>query len=469
MRLFEHQQKGTKRQMKKIWLYLAVLSVALTGGGCGFTDTPNELMRAPAADVNQQSINQAVMQFLPPGSQLTVPLNPAESSAVALHDLTGNGSPEVIAFYKTEKTDYEIGVLVLSQSGGNWKKTASFTGIGRELDYVDYVDMTGDGIPEMLIGWGGGDGLNKELSVYSLKENQPVELLKQPYSVMAVGDLAGNREQELALVVHDNNNLVSKAEVYGPTDGKLSKWTEIQLDGNVNGYEQAVIGKASPTKNGIFIEAGLGAHSAMTELLILENGQLLRPLAGTREEMELTFKPYSLYSEDINDDGIIEIGIHTQPPGTDEMAMAEIPWISSYYQWDGKSGLKHMEDHFQSTRLGIDFRIPDKWKDKFTVERNPDSNSTVAHMVYYGQNGEQKATLLTFQSIPQQEWAKMEKSSEGKQTPYLVLSEQGKQVLVAIQPQKPDNLSSAALREYNAMLLTSDEIRQLFRPLKMQL
>lgn len=156
-----------------------------------------------------------------------MPLNPAESSAVALHDLTGNGSPEVIAFYKTEKTDYEIGVLVLSQSGGNWKKTASFTGIGRELDYVDYVDMTGDGIPEMLIGWGGGDGLNKELSVYSLKENQPVELLKQPYSVMAVGDLAGNQEQELALVVHDNNNLVSKAEVYGPTDGKLSKWTEI--------------------------------------------------------------------------------------------------------------------------------------------------------------------------------------------------------------------------------------------------
>ncbi|USG66261.1 VCBS repeat-containing protein [Brevibacillus ruminantium] len=453
--------------MKKLGLSLAILSVILTGG-CGFTDTPTELMRAPAADGNQQSINQAVMQFLPPGSQLTVPLHPEESSAVSLQDLTGDGSPEVIAFYKTEKTDYEIGVLVLTQSGGNWKKAASFSGIGRELDYVQYVDLTGDGIPEMLIGWGGGDGLNKELSVYSFKENTPQELLKQSYTVMAVGDLIGDEQQELTLIIHDHSSLTSKAEVYGATDNTLTKWTEISLEGSINGYEKAIIGKASATTKGIFIEAGLGAHSAMTELLIFDDGHLRRPLANLGEENP-TFKPYSLYSEDINGDGIIEIGIHTQPPGTDDLSMAEIPWIASYYQWDGGTGLTHVEDHFQSYNLGFDFRIPEKWKDKFTVERNPDPGVNVVHMVYNGQNGENKATLLTFQMIPQQEWAKMEKSFEGKQTPYLVLSEASKKVLVAIQPQKPGNLSGAALREYNSLLLTTDEIRQLFRPLKMPL
>lgn len=451
--------------MKKIWLSLAGLSLLWTGG-CGLTDTPTELMRAPAADVNQQSINQAVMQFLPPGSQLTVPLQPEESSAVSLHDLTGDGSPEVIAFYKTEKTDYEIGVLVLSQNGGSWKKTASFTGIGRELDYVQYVDMTGDGIAEMLVGWGGGDGLNKELSVYSFHENNPQELLKQSYSVMAVGDLDGDEQEELVLIVHDHSNLTSKAEVYGITEGMLAKRTEIALEGNVNGYEAAVIGKASAEKKGIFIEAGMGAHSAMTELLIYEDGQLHRPLVAAGKEIDLTFKPYSLGSEDINDDGIIEIGIHTQPPGTDELPMAEVPWISSYYQWRGGTELSHIEDHFQSQTLGFDFRIPEKWKDKYTIEQNPDPGSAVVHMMYYGQNGENKATLLTFQAMPQAEWAKIEKSFEGKQTPYLVLSEQNKQVLVAIQPQKPGHLGGQALREYNAMLLTSDEIRHLFRTLK---
>jgi len=94
-------------------------------GGCGLTDTPNELMRAPSADGDQQTINQAVMQFLPPGSQLTVPLRPDESSAVSLLDLDGGGSPEVTASYKTKKPDYEIGVLILSQKQGSWSKLAS--------------------------------------------------------------------------------------------------------------------------------------------------------------------------------------------------------------------------------------------------------------------------------------------------------------------------------------------------------
>ncbi|MCI1113916.1 hypothetical protein MOQ26_23180, partial [Stenotrophomonas maltophilia] len=95
-----------------------------------------------------------------------------------------------------------------------------------------------------------------------------------------------------------------------------------------------------------FIEAGLGAHSASTDLLLWDNGQLRNPLKKSEGEMDLTFKPYSLYSEDINGDGIIEIGVSTQPPGTDDLSMAEIPWISSYFQWDGKTGIRHVEDHY---------------------------------------------------------------------------------------------------------------------------
>lgn len=451
--------------MKKTWLLPAALAVFTSG--CGLYDTPNELMRAPLADANQQSINQAVMQFLPPGSQLTVPLHPEEASAVSLQDLTGDGTPEVVAFYKTEKTDYEIGVLVLSQKGGKWKKTASFTGIGSELDYVQFVDVTGDSVPEMLIGWGGGEGLNKELSVYSWQQEQMRELLKQPYAVMAVGDLTGDNQVELALVFHDHNALTSKAEVYGLKDGQLGKLTELPLEGAVNGYEQATIGRATPTQSAIFVEAGMGAHSGMTEFLVWQNGKLVRPLAKANGDIDLTFKPYVLPSEDINDDGIVEIGIHAQPPGTDELPMAEIPWIASYYQWDGAAGLRHVEDHYQAYHMGTDFRIPAKWNDKYTIEEDRDPASPSVRLLYYGQGGKEKATLLTLQAVPQKDWTKVEASLKEKQTPYIVLTEQGKQVVVAIQPQEANGLSGGALREYNAMLLTADEIRQLFRPLKM--
>ncbi|MDF2682441.1 MAG: repeat-containing protein [Brevibacillus sp.] len=454
--------------MKKAWLYSAAICMTLISG-CGLTDTPNELMRAPSADGDQQSINQAVMQFLPPGSQLTVPLHPDESSAVSLQDLNGDGSPEVTAFYKNEKTDYEIGVLILSQKQGSWTKLASFTGIGSELDYVRFLDMTGDHIPEMLIGFGGGDDLNKELSVYSIAQGSLQELLKQTYSVMAVGDLNGDPLSELALVIHDHNNFTSKAQIYGLIDEKLGKLTELELDGSVNGYEQAVIGKASAHQNGLFIEAGIGAHSASTDLLVWDNGQLRNPLAKMDGQMDLTFKPYPLYSEDINGDGIIEIGTKTQPLGTDDLPMAAIPWISSYFRWDGTTGLSHVEDHYQNYGFGIDFRIPQKWDGKYTVEVGQDADSPPIHMLYFNEKTKKKAELLTLQIVPQKSWSQFEDDLKQKHVPYVLLKEEGKQVHVAIQPQGSPELNQSAMQEYKTMLLTPDEIRQLYQPLRTRL
>lgn len=450
--------------MKKAWLLPAAICASLLSG-CGLADTPNELMRAPAADGDQKSINQAVMQFLPAGSQLAMPLHPAEASAVSLQDLNGDGTPEVVAFYKSEKTDYEIGVLVLTQKQGNWQKLTSFTGIGNELDYVSFHDLNGDQVPEMLIGLGGGDGLNRELSVYSITDDSTRELMKQPYSVMAVGDLTGDQQTELALVLHDHNNFTSKVELFGAKDGQITKLTEVALDGYVNGYEQAIIGKASPAKNALFIEAGVGAHSASTDLLIWENGTLHNPLAKAEGEMDVTFKAYALYSEDINGDGIIEIGTRTQPPGTEELAMAEIPWISSYFQWDGKTGLKHVEDHYQNYSLGLDMKIPEKWREKFTISAIPNASSHTIRFFYYGENGKNKAELLTLQTVPQTEWNKFENGLKQKQVPYVLLKEEGKQVLIALLPQATPSLGKSAMQEYRSMQLTADEIRQLYKPL----
>lgn len=450
--------------MNKSWLCAAAL-IALFTSGCGLVETPNELMRAPSSDGDQKTINQAIMQYLPAGAQLTVPLNPDESSAVSLRDLDADGTPEAIAFYKTDKNDYEIGVLILTQIQGHWEKLTSFTSIGNRLDYVQFVDLTGDNIPEILIGLGGGDDLNRELSVYTLDQGRLQEQMKQAYSVLAVGDLNGDGQPELALILHDHNQFTSVMSLYGARDQQLAKLAEQSLEGNINGYEQALIGKASADKNGLFIEAGLGAHSASTELWLWENGTLLNPFAKANDGMDLTFKPYSLYSEDINQDGIIEIGIHSQPPGTDELPMAFIPWISSYYQWDGHSGLSHVVDHYRNYSLGLDFKIPAKWAGKFSVSTEPEIDPQKVHFYYYEEDSKEKVLLLTLQAVPQQEWSKAEEKLKQQQQSYVLVKEAGKMVHVAIVPKQTPKLSPSALQLYNSMLLTHDEIRQHYRPL----
>lgn len=454
--------------MKKIWRCTAAI-LALLAGGCGLFETPNELMRAPSADGDYKSINQAVMQYLPAGAQLTVPLQPDESSAVSLQDLDRDGNPEVIAFYKPEDTEYEIGVLILAQREERWEKLASFTSVGSELDYVNFADLTGDDLPEILIGLGGGDLLNKELTVYTMDQGTIQEVIKQPYSVMAIGDLTQSGQTELALVLHNHNQLTSTVQLYGARDHELVKLTEKSLEGDINGYEKALIGKASATTNGLFIEAGLGAHSASTELLIWDNGELRNPLKKLDQEIDPTFKPYPLYSEDIDEDGVVEVGIHVQPPGTDDLPMASIPWIYAYYQWDGKDGLVHMEDHYRNYVYGIDFQIPEKWGDAFTLEEDPEPDSRIVNLFYYDEASGDTALLLTLQAIPKQEWKGAEEILKQQQQSYVLLKKAGKLVHVAIQPEKRPNLSPASLAKYNSMLLTNEEIRQLYRTLPVPL
>lgn len=145
--------------------------------------------------------------------------------------------------------------------------------------------------------------------------------------------------------------------------------------------------------------------------------------------------------------------------------MAEIPWVSSYFQWDGKTGLKHIEDHYQNYTQGFDLKIPAKWGEKYTISINHDTNPFLVRFLYYGANGKNKAELLTLQSIPQNEWVKFENGLKQKQVPYILLKEEGKQVLIAILPQTTPTLGKAALAEYRSMQLTAEEVRQLYKPI----
>lgn len=457
--------------MKKNWLYLLPL-FAMLSSGCGLTSAPNDLLRAPAQDISQESITQAVMQSLPTGAHLTVPLRPEAASAIQLQDLDADGRKEVVAFYKTDKTEYEIGVLILAETNGQWSKMASFTGVGSELDYVSFDDITGDRVTEMLLGFGAGEELNRELSVYTLKNRQPVELMKQPYSDLAVGDLNGDSIPEIALLYTDlseaNYERRTKAELYGFRNQRVEKLAGRDMEGV--GY-QMLIGKASPSKNALFVDVAIGAHSAYTALLVLENGQLINVLSKGQDEMALTYKAYPLNSEDIDQDGIIEIGILMQPPGTDELPMVAIPWINEYYRWDGKSGLTYVEEHYQSYQHGYDFLIPAKWKGRYTVERKIDEQASdvrEVHFLYWNQSSKEKAALLSLHTIPKQEWNKMQASLKERQTAFEVVSETNGQITVAIQPTGTTELSGKALADYKQLLLTPEDIRQRFKRLQIR-
>ncbi|HZG13954.1 MAG TPA: VCBS repeat-containing protein [Candidatus Bathyarchaeia archaeon] len=442
--------------MKRKRIIPLCLFLMVTSSACSIGQSPADLVKAPAAETNKQELAQIVQQLLPAGGKLTVPLHPHQSSAISLQDLDGDRQEEAIAFYRLEKNNFQLGMLILKQVAGKWQEFANMQGLGSDIDYASFTDVTGDKRPEILVGWSGGEGLSNELAVYSLPEKELKTIWNQGYTQLTVGDLTDDGVPEIAVIEHDRDQMEAKMNVYTFADNQFKSFATAQLDGTANGFDQVAIAKATPSKKGIFVDYGVGAHSGMTDLYIWEQGQLKNVLR--QSEVPLGFKPYPVPSKDVNGDGIFEIGAHVEPPGSGEMAMAEIAWITAWSQWDGQNGFIPVEEHFTDYQAGYDFTIPTEWKDQFTVkkENNGDFNT-----IRFFTLEDQKKEILTFEVYKKADWLKREQELKEKQQTYTVLHQATDITIAAVygklDKDHPLNLTEEKLKKHFQIMQTEVE------------
>ncbi|MGE5653107.1 MAG: VCBS repeat-containing protein, partial [Bacillota bacterium] len=308
--------------------------------GCRLPVLPTPLVKAPRLPINQAELQQVIQPFLPEGAKLTIPIRPQSNSAVWPVDLDGTGTANgALAFYKMTDTNMELGVLILEKFGDQWRLRDHIKEIGRDFDYALFADLNGDRAPELLLGCSGGTkgttaGMNNDLTIYTKQSGKLVGGQRIPYIDIAMGDLTGDQRLEIAIMRRsEQKSYMTLVTVYHYVDGSAKEAALFELDG----YPSSLtIGGAAQDRQGLFVELGMGAHSAKTVLVIPENGLWQRLFEGLDAP---TFKAYPLGSGDLNGDGIVEIGKQVAPPGTEKLAMVQIPWYEEWFQWDGQKGL----------------------------------------------------------------------------------------------------------------------------------
>lgn len=451
------------------WICLAA-ALALLSGCAVFTE-PSHLMKTPDAKGDQRTIYQAVIRALPSGAKLLAPSKPEKTSPIELRDLNGDGEEEVIAFYKTNKEDYAIYTLVLRKEGDEWKRIIAEQNMGQTLYYADYQDVTGDGKLNIIIGTGSEDSVEpNDLTVYELQGDKLKPILQRPYTEVAVGNLDEDKAEELVVFLHDREKMTAQAQVYKMKNGSYTIADTLQMDGTINGYEQVEIGRATREKWGVFVDVAIGAHSAYTDLLIMENGKLRNVFAaGRAEEIDgKTFKAYSVPSEDINHDGVMEIATLIEPPGAEDIAMVNIPWITSWSRWDGKAGLIPIHENYNNYEIGFRVDFPSNWTNKVTVRTHEKENSGSVSFYYTGQKDEagQLPLLATIEYYARGVWKNKEKKLTEEGTPYIRLRNAGDYVFIAYLPASSLKLSDSAKEEYDRMQLSQEEIESLFQTIR---
>lgn len=110
--------------------------------------------QASAQTQDNDPLKTVVQEFLPPGAKLEEPNNPGGAKAIQQQDMDGDGKAELLATYRIGQNPGELGAVLLQEKQNKWQKVWELNeALGIALDHASYADMTGDGRPELLLGW----------------------------------------------------------------------------------------------------------------------------------------------------------------------------------------------------------------------------------------------------------------------------------------------------------------------------
>jgi hypothetical protein len=378
---------------------LSVLSLALSLlSGCTFISDPVSQMKTPRLSADKATLMAAITSMTPPASSLIRPVDDDDSS-IFTEDLNKDGIMETLVFYETPGESVEIHGIILEKQGDVWVKKLVFDGDGTTLESVKLRDVTGDGKLNIIIGYSRGE--EKGLVVYSYSSGTLEEILTLPYTKYIIDDLNGDGIDDITVVSFKRNEYAT-ITTYQYADGGFKVLDKLDdLEPYFNSYYNIVAGKVAEDKEGIVLDAAVESHSAYTYVVVMENNKLRVVVPGD----DRTLKDRRIVSEDIDGDGIIEIGLLEKPKGWEYFDPNTIPYFNSYYKWDGKEGLAFTMQQYRDPADRFYINFPPEWHGNITVDTKSVLDKSLKFIL--GDTGETVAEVSFFSPL---EWEQVKSS-----------------------------------------------------------
>ncbi|MEW4369993.1 hypothetical protein [Paenibacillus kandeliae] len=361
---------------KIIWIkLLAIAGLLFILSGCSFNPLadPKTLIQTPELPSDKQTLSSLISSELPEGASIQSPKN-GNSSKIQTVDLDGDGTSETIVFYQT--FDGRINGLIFEKSGDTWVKKDKIDGAGFTLESVEITDVTHDGKRDIIVGYSSNasssDSSVKTLVIYSYDKGKVKNEYETTYSYYFITDLDGDGVNELTIVTVDSGGYV-KITAYRYKNG-FQEIDSIDLVSSIERFYNTIAGKVTPNQNGIILDEAVGL-SGLSHLIVMENGKLEDVFPISRQP---TFKDSLIASEDINNDGILEIGMLEVPEGWENIARTEIPFFTNYFQWTGGEQLtKLVSQQYRDDQGRFVIRIAPDWNDKLTIDTKSNKNQDI--------------------------------------------------------------------------------------------
>ncbi len=348
---------------KKFTAVILCLAVLITVCGCSFKESSIEdLMQPPQLTASRKQIRDALTSLVGSAYQLVSPQSGSGFSGINLTDLDGDGENEAVCLY-TAGSPALVNVAVLKNEGSGWVKIGHFASDATAVDRLEFCDLDGSGVDDIVIGFGYLTGSDHVLQILKLDNGSLVSLHQAMYNrFVTVG------EETKRLVVL--NTAGASATLLGMKEGAIRSLSSVPMDSRAQSILSLQTAKTSGGLAAVYVDSQLDNQMYTTEVLVISADDFLENRLFTAEHM-LGDRPNAVKCTDINGDGVPEVPQAVAMTDTENTA-----YFTYWYSFDG-SGLSEPTVTFTSASEQFYFLYPEKWKKTVIVSRDEKSERTI--------------------------------------------------------------------------------------------
>jgi len=351
-----------KRFFRCTVLFVIVLTLCSVLTGC-LSTSAEELYRLPKSSERNTKIQKKIDELLGSGLEYAAPVSGYNRQAIQQFDLDSDSIPEVIAFFRSPNGGNALIIAVIKETNGVYEVVARIEGEGEAVDSIAYSDLDGDGSTELLVGWQMSASV-KSLSLYSMKDYEPVQLASSVYSTYICADLSENGGSNVLLFHEPTADAAGETVLYRlMADGEIET-SSASLTKGIQSISRVQVGGTSDGHTAVYVDSN-NEGGLVTDVFAVRDGAIQNIAGSSDNSPESSARSYNVYCTDVDNDGVIEIPVPRMVYAQSETTYYVLNWTTRTVRGYARNKLSTYHNYVD----GWFITIPDNLAESITIRR----------------------------------------------------------------------------------------------------
>ena len=346
--------------------------------GCGASPAGvEELLRAPQLDGQQDQVEKALIAYLGETPQMKYPTTGEHLSPFVFDDWDGDGVTDAAALYVSAAKGQNVHLAVLEMVDGEWTVTQEREGLSTSVESLETAALRGAQGTQLLVGYAGASG-EKYLAVYSYQNETLNEVFHQAYSQYELRDISGSGGSDLVIIGPETGSGL-QLQMLTAQDGQFAPvMTPVSVGAQFTTCDGLYTSRGDDGSYYLILDGQTGSANTLASMILYYDARLQQLVTFhpiTVEDLFDATQRYStlLKSQDIDDDGAVEIPTQLDGAGLDNLAVNRLSFVAwmdytSEYQQEKSFGVADLE-------YGYYLELPAAWREDILITDGDETDS----------------------------------------------------------------------------------------------